>query len=77
MNSRFVDTWWAVIAGLTSQLEAQNYDFIFAFFSCISDFFNESGEEQFINKELLLSGLVIRPRQQLNKILIIIHRLVF
>lgn len=77
MNSRFVDTWWAVIAGLTSQLEAQNYDFIFAFFSCISNFFNESGEEQFINKELLLSGLVIRPRQQLNKILIIIHRLVF
>lgn len=77
MNSRFVDTWWAVIAGLTSQLEAQDYDFIFAFFSCISDFFNESGEEQFINKELLLSGLVIRPRQQLNKILIIIHRLVF
>lgn len=77
MNSRFVDTWWAVIAGLTSQLEAQDYDFIFAFFSCISNFFNESGEEQFINKELLLSGLVIRPRQQLNKILIIIHRLVF
>lgn len=77
MNSRFVDTWWAVIAGLTSQLEAQDYDFIFAFFSCISDFFNESGEEQFINKELLLSWLVIRPRQQVNKILIIIHRLVF
>lgn len=77
MNSRFVDTWWAVIAGLTSQLEAQDYDFISAFFSCISNSFNESGEEQLINKELLLSGLVIRPRQQLNKILIIIHRLVF
>lgn len=66
-----------MIGGLISQLEAQNYDSVLHFFSCISNFFNESGEENLLNKQLLLSRLVIRPRQQINKILIIINKLVF